>query len=185
MGGGDLVGVAVEHPHLSAQGAEDVQADGYVADVGQILDHTDAGRQDGGGQDAHRRIFGARNSDFALQGLAAGNYKLLQSNDLLHGSADSINVPRRTRSLHLDRIFVHNQADFQGSANTPFPLRLTLLYTTPGKKQSFRPEVCSYFLFCPDSPYSFVFFLSFTQNTHISSGRQEAVTTPGPGPRPP
>ena len=98
MGGVDLVGVAVQHPHLGAQGAEDVQADGHVADVGQILDHTDTGGQDGGGQDAHRRVLRARNIDLAHQRPAACNNKLLQSNDLLHGVRRKKHVPHR--SLH-------------------------------------------------------------------------------------
>ncbi len=208
MGGVDLVGVAVQHPHLGAQGAEDVQADGHVADVGQILDHTDTGGQDGGGQDAHRRVLRARNIDLAHQRPAACNNKLLQSNDLLHGVRKKNPAP--PRGLHGPAINPPWQAGFWGGSCVPPPIAATLLYTTCKKKQSFRPGVCSYFLFCPDSPNTFVYFLPFIQNIPRSVRRPAGkggsaraaerppfrggpflwgpgppLTRPGPGFRPP
>ena len=85
MGGVDLVGVAVEHLDLRAQGAQDLQAHRHITDIRQILDHTDIRCQNGCRQDAHRRIFGTRNGNFAVQGLAARNNKFLQFYDLLVG----------------------------------------------------------------------------------------------------
>src|SRR5699024_2727403 len=70
------------------------------------------------------------------------------------------------------------QSGFWGGADTPPPIAATLLYTTCKKKQSFRPGLCSYFLFCPDSPNTFADFLSFTQNVHDSTGRRGASPHP-------
>ncbi len=83
MGGVDLVGVPVQHLDLSAQDAQDLEADRHIADVRQVLDDTDVRCQNGSRQDAHSRIFGARNGDFAVQGLTARNNKFFQFYDLL------------------------------------------------------------------------------------------------------
>ena len=73
VGGVDLVGVLVQHPHLRAQHAQDLQAHRHIADVRQILDDADGCRQDRSGQDAHSRILRAGDDDFAVQGLTARN----------------------------------------------------------------------------------------------------------------
>ena len=83
VGGVDLVGVPVQHLDLGTQDAQDLQADGHIADVGQVLDDTDVPGQNGGRQDAHSRIFGTRNGDLTVQGLTARNNKFFQFYDLL------------------------------------------------------------------------------------------------------
>ncbi len=70
---------------LCAQGAQDLQAHRHITDIRQILDHTDIRCQNGGRQNAHSRIFCTGNGNFAVQGLAARNNKLLQFYDLLVG----------------------------------------------------------------------------------------------------
>ena len=83
MGGVDLVGVPVQHLDPGPQDAQDLQADGHIADVGQVLDDTGVPCQNGGRQDAHSRIFGTRNGDRTVQGLTARNNKFFQFYDLL------------------------------------------------------------------------------------------------------
>ena len=83
MGGVDLVGVLVQHPDLSAQHAEDLEAHRHIADVRQVLDDADVRCQNGSGQDAHSCILRAGDDDFAVQGLTARNNKLFQFYDLL------------------------------------------------------------------------------------------------------
>ena len=83
MGGVDLVGVAVEHLDLRAQGAQDLQAHRHVTDIRQIFDHTDIRRQNGSRQNADRRILCTGNGDLAVQGLTARNNKFFQFYDLL------------------------------------------------------------------------------------------------------
>ena len=83
VGGVDLVGVPVQHPDLGAKDAQDLQAHRHIADIGQILNDADVTGQNGGRQNAHSRIFCARDGDRAVQGLTARNNKLFQFYDLL------------------------------------------------------------------------------------------------------
>src|SRR5699024_1456016 len=173
----DLVSVPVQRPTPGAEGVEDVQADRHIADIWQVLDDADIGGQDGGGQDAHRRILCAGYIDFAHQGLAACNNKLLQSNALLYGVRKKRVRPTLQVGWGPPEIPLC-QAGFCSGADAPPPAAATLLYTTCKKKQSFRPGLCSYFLFCPDSPNTFADFLSFTQNVHDSTGRRGPLPDP-------
>ena len=139
----DLVGVLVQHPDLSAQHAEDLEAHRHIADVRQILDDADVCCQDRSGQDAHSRILRAGDDDFAVQGLTARNNKLFQFYDLLvtsplpagpKGELLKVLIPSRCTKLTTNRytysyLIIHN---FQQKAKP----QCTLI---------------DYFLFCPVS----------------------------------
>ena len=78
MGGVDLVGVFIEHAHPRAQGAQDLQRHSDIADGRQVFDHAFVRRQNGGGQDRHRRVLCAADGNLAGQGLAPVDHKFLQ-----------------------------------------------------------------------------------------------------------
>ena len=153
VGGVDLVGVLVQHPHLRAQHAQDLQAHRHIADVRQILDDADVCCQDRSGQDAHSRILRAGDDDFAVQGLTARNNKLFQFYDLLvtsplpAGPKDEllkVLIPSRCTKLTTNRytysyLIIHN---FQQKAKP----QCTLF---------------DYFLFCPVSFRISFDFVSF------------------------
>jgi len=137
----DLVGVAVEHLHLCTKGAQDLEADRHIADIGQIFDHADIRCQNGGRQNAHSRIFCAGNGHFSVQRLTAGNNKFLHFYDLLvkglcHRPVKATeSIP--SRYLYRRGVQIHQH---RGRFIT------ILLYTTSTKKQSL---ICICFIiFC-------------------------------------
>ena len=83
VGGVDLVGIFIEHPHLSAQGGEDLQRDGHIADGGHVLDHAFIGCQDSGGQNGYHRVLRTADGHFALKGFAPVDNKFLHDNSPL------------------------------------------------------------------------------------------------------
>ena len=128
MGGVDLVGVAVQHLDLCAQNAEDLQAHRHVTDVRQVLDHADIRSQNGGRQNAHRRILCTRDGNFAVQGLAARNNKFLQFYDLL------VKGPVAAGLLRFVKAFLRWLP--RGHSKQCRAVTAILLYTTFTKKQS-------------------------------------------------
>ena len=137
----DLVGVAVEHLHLCTKGAQDLEADRHIADIGQIFDHADIRCQNGGRQNAHSRIFCAGNGHFSVQRLTAGNNKFLHFYDLLvkglcHRPVKATeSIP--SRYLYRRGVQIHQH---RGRFIT------ILLYTTSTKKQS--PICICFIIFC-------------------------------------
>ena len=137
----DLVGVAVEHLHLCTKGAQNLEADRHIADIGQIFDHADIRCQNGGRQNTHSRIFCAGNSNFSMQGLTAGNNKFLHFYDLLvkglcHRPVKATeSIP--SRYLYCRGVQIHQH---RGRFIT------ILLYTTSTKKQS--PICICFIIFC-------------------------------------
>ena len=145
MGGVDLVGVAVEHLNLRAQGAQDLQAHRHITDIRQIFDHTDIRRQNGSRQNADRRILCTGNGDLAMQGLAARNNKFLHFYDLLVKGLchRPVKAPERFISAACARpVYKANKARAQ--------LQLSY-YTQITQKAKPRLYEFHYFLFCPES----------------------------------
>ena len=141
MGGVDLVGVAVEHLDLRAQGAQDLQAYRHITDIRQIFDHTDIRRQNGSRQNADRRILCTGNGDLAMQGLATRNNKFLHFYDLLVKGLCHRPV-KAPESIHI-RCLCPSCVQSQQSPRT---ITAILLYTNYTKKQS--PDCTSSIIFC-------------------------------------
>ena len=169
MGCVDLVGVAVEHLDLRAQGAQDLQAHRHVTDIRQIFDHTDIRRQNGSRQNADRRILCTGNGDLAVQGLAARNNKFLHFYDLLVKGLchRPVKVPE---SIHI-RCLCPSCVQSQQSPRT---ITAILLYTNYTKKQS--PDCTSSIIFCfAQNPFRYSENLSLFFKIPTHSGGQTPV----------
>ena len=68
--------------HIRAEGAEDLDHVVGVRNVGHAADDAVLAREDGGGEDGQRGVFGAGNIDRSAQGGAAVNYEFIHGNEV-------------------------------------------------------------------------------------------------------
>ena len=171
MGGVDLIGVLVQHLDLCAQGAQDLEADGHIADIRQVFNDADIGCQNGGGQDAHCRVLCAGDGNLTMQGFAARNNKFFQFYDLL------VVGPLRDRpyKVHFQstcRSFLRGPAcrEFSGRKIKPQQLQLPYYTREYGKSKAPAP-FCPLFSVLPRIYEDIPFFCLFFQKFYNCPGR--------------
>ena len=82
MGAVHLNGSGVDQTHLGTQFPQDLQNQGNVADLGNILNAACAVHQQCGGQDSHGGVFGAADLDGSVQAVSATDLVFVQRSHL-------------------------------------------------------------------------------------------------------
>ena len=177
VGGVDLIGVLVQHLDLCAQGAQDLEADGHIADIRQVFNDADIGCQNGGGQDAHCRVLCAGDGNLTMQGFAARNNKFFQFYDLL------VVGPLRDRpyKVHFQstcRSFFRGPVcrEFSGRKTKPQQLQLPYYTREHGKSKAPVP-FCPLFSVLPRIHEDIPFFCLFFQKFYNCPGRFRRTET--------